>query len=425
LEFVNGVPTFQGTGGPGQGGRLTVIATEAILIAGQDSESFQSALASNAQFGSGRAGDLFIATPSLTMQGGRILAGTQTASSGDAGNLTLEVGRLVLTDGAQIDSSTSVPGQGGTVTVQAADAMIMIGPATGIFSRASGRGNAGQVILLAPTLQINEGAVIDSSTAGDGHGGHIAIQAQRIELSNGGTISTRSSGNGNAGNIVIQAGQIFQSRNGAVTTEAELADGGNILLIVGSLVELHDSQLTATVKSGVGRGGNITIDPQSVVLQRSQIRADAFGGPGGNVRIVAEVFLADPASVVSASSALGIAGTVDIRAPVTNLSGLVTPLPPEFAQVAALLRDRCAARLREGAVSSLVERGRDNVPANPDGVLPSRLYSGNSSVANSTSETTVSRQGRGTLNHKRHLQSRRQLTHSGSSHGQEPECAAQ
>ena len=121
-------------------------------------------------------------------------------------------------------------------------------------------------------------------------GGNIIVQAQEIELRNRGTVSTQSTGPGDAGNIVIQAGQTFQSRNGAVTTEADTADGGNITLMVGSLVELRDSQLTATVKCGEAQGGNIPIDPQAVVLQRSQIRADAFRGPGGNVRIVAEVF---------------------------------------------------------------------------------------------------------------------------------------
>jgi hypothetical protein len=55
-------------------------------------------------------------------------------------------------------------------------------------------------------------------------------------------------------------------------------------------------------------------------------------------------------------------------------------------KVAALLRDRCAARLREGAVSSLVERGRDGVPATPEGVLPSRLYRRIPGMAKPTSE---------------------------------------
>jgi large exoprotein involved in heme utilization and adhesion len=119
---------------------------------------------------------------------------------------------------------------------------------------------------------------------------------------------------------VLQANEVFWSRRGAVTTAADQADGGNIELTSGSRVELRDSQVTATVKTGVGKGGNIAIDPQFVILQGSQVRADAFGGPGGNVRIVAEVFLADPASQVSASSALGINGVVNIQAPVTNIS---------------------------------------------------------------------------------------------------------
>jgi hypothetical protein len=212
-----------------------------------------------------------------------------------------------------------------------------------------------------------------SDTSGGGEAGNIAIRGQQINLSNGGTIAASSSGKGDAGNIVIQAGTLFRSRNGAVTTEAAQADGGNIQLTATSRVELHDSQISATVQGGAGKGGNITIDPQATVLQRSQIRADAFGGPGGNVRLVTEVFLADPASQVSASSALNIPGTVNIQAAVTNLRELVAPLAPNFARATELLRDRCAARLREGTVSTFVVRGRDGVPAHPGGVLPQPL----------------------------------------------------
>jgi hypothetical protein len=136
------------------------------------------------------------------------------------------------------------------------------------------------------------------------------------------------------------------------------------------------------------------------------------------------VFLADPESRVSASSALGIAGTVDIQAPVSNLSGLVTPLPPEFAPATAFLRDRCAARLREGAVSSLVERGRDGVPANPEGVLPNRLYSGSAGAAGSTSDTAVARRGGLRPDDNRQVQGRRRPASNGSALAREPDCAA-
>jgi hypothetical protein len=85
------------------------------------------------------------------------------------------------------------------------------------------------------------------------------------------------------------------------------------------------------------------------------------------------VFLADPASLVSASSQLGIPGTVDIQAPVTSLSGTLAPLPQAFVNVAALLPARCAARAQDGRYSSLALGGRDGLPADPGGVLPSPL----------------------------------------------------
>jgi large exoprotein involved in heme utilization and adhesion len=169
----------------------------------------------------------------------------------------------------------------------------------------------------------------------------------------------------------------MESTDSVVTTEATRADGGEITVQAQHLVRLRGSAVTATVGGGAETvGGNITIDPQFVVLQNSQIVANASQGRGGRIDIQAQqAFLADPASLVSAAalSKLGIDGQVDIRAPVKSISGVVAPLPQAFASAAALLRSPCAARLHEGTVSTLVERGRDGVPATPDGVLPSRL----------------------------------------------------
>jgi hypothetical protein len=92
-----------------------------------------------------------------------------------------------------------------------------------------------------------------------------------------------------------------------------------------------------------------------------------FEGRGGNLFINAEVFLADPASFLSASGSLGITGTV------TSLTGSVVPLPQTFMSVAALLPARCATRWREGKASSLVLSGPDGLPADSSGVLPSPL----------------------------------------------------
>jgi hypothetical protein len=73
---------------------------------------------------------------------------------------------------------------------------------------------------------------------------------------------------------------------------------------------------------------------------------------------------------VSASSTLGLQRMVDIRAPVTNLSGAVASLPQAFMNVARLLSARCAARLGGGNVSNLVVDGREALPFDPGGLLP-------------------------------------------------------
>jgi hypothetical protein len=229
-------------------------------------------------------------------------------------------------------------------------------------------------VVHAGQIALREGGKIASDTSNAGRGGDLLLQARTIQLTEGAMISTESTGTGTAGDIHIQeADRLLLSGHSTVTTGATQADGGNIALTARTLIRLRDSQIITAVGSGEGRGGNISIDPEFLILENSQMTANAFGGPGGNITIRAGVFLADSGSRVTASSARNVSGEINIQAPITALSGVVAPLPQNFGAAGALLRDRCAARLWEGTVGSLVERGRDGVPATPDGVLPSRF----------------------------------------------------
>jgi hypothetical protein len=142
-------------------------------------------------------------------------------------------------------------------------------------------------------------------------------------------------------------------------------------------VYLLDSQITTSVQSGVGTGGNITLGSGGhpigfIILNGSQVRADAFGGPGGNIGVFAGTFLSGD-SVLSASSALSAPGVINIQAKFTDLSGNIAQLPETVLQAASLLRAACAARLSAGKASSLVVSGREGVPLEPGGVMPSPL----------------------------------------------------
>jgi filamentous hemagglutinin family protein len=95
----------------------------------------------------------------------------------------------------------------------------------------------------------------------------------------GAVISAESSGAGDAGNIRIMASDSFVARNSTVTTEAVQSDGGNIELQVGHLIHLSDSTLSAKVGGGSSTvGGNITVDPEFFIVERSRIIANAFQG---------------------------------------------------------------------------------------------------------------------------------------------------
>jgi filamentous hemagglutinin family protein len=359
LTLTGGASISTSTSGAGRGGRVTVTASEAIVIAGRNSAGEPSRLSVNA-YSEGPAGDIIVTTPRLSIDGGTIRAGT--AGEGPAGTGEVEVGTLTLTGGGTISTSTSGAGPGGTLTVTAREAIVIAGQNQETTSN-----------VIAGQNQETTPSGLVSMTQGQGQGGNLQISAKRIELRDSGSITASSAGDGPAGTLRIQASEAIHSQHGVVATAATRAGGGEIKLRAGHLVQLQDSEITTSVRGGGGDAGNLTLESPLVIAEGSQMVANAFEGIGGNIRIGAEVFLADPASLVSASSALGLQGTVNIQAPVTSLSGTLAPLPQAFVQVAALLPARCAARLSGGQTSSLVVGGRDGLPREPGSLLPSPL----------------------------------------------------
>src|SRR4029450_10021822 len=113
-----------------------------------------------------------------------------------------------------------------------------------------------------------------------------------------GISTSRRGGGGGGGSITLLFGNTLSMQGGsAITTTSLLADGGNISITsTGSTLSLFDSQITTSVQSGVGQGGNIALGSglhplDFLIMSDGQIRADAFGGPGGNIRIFADTFL--------------------------------------------------------------------------------------------------------------------------------------
>jgi large exoprotein involved in heme utilization and adhesion len=118
----------------------------------------------------------------------------------------------------------------------------------------------------------------------------------------------------------------------AISTEAATskASGGNITLHVRDFLYLVSSEITTSVKGETGNGGNIAIDPQLMILDHSSIIAQAIEGHGGNITITAGLFIPSSDSVVSATSQLGISGTVEINGPRVDVNGALVVLSSEL-----------------------------------------------------------------------------------------------
>ena len=389
LIMNDGQIVSQSSFSKGNGGKVTVTATESITTSGSGNLPF--AISTSTAGASpfcpetcGNAGNITLMAPTVVFN--EVGLNSSTTGQGNAGNILAEIGALTVMNGAQISASAQNPGvvtgAGGNITitgsVSPAQSVLIDGPGSGIFTDTEGSGAGGAVDLSARSLTIQNGGTISAKTSGtvpSSTGGSITVKmTDRVTMTGGASItaSSTSPGNANAGDISINAGQNLEMRDSSIKTESEKASGGNIDIQAVDRVRLVNSPISTSVPNGTGDGGNITIDPNVIVLQNSDITAKAVQGAGGNITLTTPLFLRDSSSQVDASSQFGVNGTVTIQSPTSNVSGSLGPLASKPSQAQALLTQRCAA-LVNGQASSFVVAGREQLPADPGGWLTSPL----------------------------------------------------
>jgi filamentous hemagglutinin family protein len=400
--------------GTGHGGTVVVNATGNVEVSGRSPAGPSSAL-STTTFGSGDGGEVFLrgnqiaiddggavtsetsgsgragaisvdASRQVTIDNGRI--STATSAAGAAGSIVIGTPLLAVSNGGIIDSSTTAAGNAGTVTANL-DTLNVTGGGQ-IRSRSGvdgvvGTGNAGRVNLSATdSISVSglspdgTGSAVSTSTIGPANGGAITLNAgDLVEVTNGGAITADSipadplGGSGLAGDINVTSGQdIVLGNGGLVSTRAQTSDGGNINLSAPNVIQLTSSEISTSVESGLGGGGNINLDPKFITLNHSQIVANAFGGPGGNISLTAtDGIIISPDSIISASSALSTQGTIEFNSPDTDVATGIAVLPASFLDVSRLLRGGCDTA--GGRASSLGVASRSTLPVHPDSYLPS------------------------------------------------------
>ncbi|MEH2437065.1 MAG: filamentous hemagglutinin N-terminal domain-containing protein [Nostoc sp.] len=336
---ISASTSLQSTGG---GGTLFVNARDSIQLIGtspiiEGEKPIPSGLFTVTQ-GAGNAGELKIETGQLIVQdGAQISASTSkestgeggtvsinardsiqligtngesrsglfvgTQATGNAGELNIETGQLIIQDGARISASASKEstGEGGSLSINARDSIELIGTspmgASGLFVGTEASGNAGNLNIETGKLIVQDGAQISASTSKEstGEGGSIIIKSGELNVLDNADITVSSQGTKKAGDLEITARSIKLDNQGKLIGQANSGDGGNITLNLQDLLLLRrNSEIsTSAGTSGAGgNGGNITINiPDGFIVanpnENSDITANAFSGSGGRVTIKA------------------------------------------------------------------------------------------------------------------------------------------
>ncbi|WP_447963427.1 two-partner secretion domain-containing protein [Nitrospira sp. Ecomares 2.1] len=290
-------------------------------------------------------------------------------ATGIAGNINIQAGTLNLEQGL-VSARTASAGVGGTIEVSTSQLSLTEGST--ITAGSTSTGNSGGINLKADaTVLISNSDVTTEAT--ESVGGNISLMANNVTLDNHAIVSASSSGPGNAGSIQITANDTIYLDKATVATDAQMASGGNITLTANQMIQLVDSTIASSVQGEEAdtTGGDVTLDPDFIILQNSDILAKAVAGQGGNITLIAnKAVLLDAQSTLDASSQTGISGAVRIESPIQVLSGTIAPLPDQPVNVATLYASRCVAG-EGGHFSTFVDSKTDSVAPTPGTFLAS------------------------------------------------------
>ncbi len=339
-----------------------------------------------------RGGDVVITGESVRFSGenengpSKVYTSAETTKqyAGDAGNIRIEADNILFEESGGITAHTNGPGNAGIIEIKTSTLELNRGSVSSASQSGGKGGNAGTIDIAADkSINLDNHSVITTETAGEksidpsgeekGNAGNISLKTCRLELDNESSVSSESTldsdNAGDAGTISIDiCDSLVIRNNSAITTLAEGGGGGRIYVKSVNQLYLHNSEITSSVSQGVGNGGDVVVGALSpegikegsefVILNESNISANADFGDGGAIFIITENYIKATDSDVTASSRRGNDGTVTIMAPDQDISSSLILLPEKYLDAARWLNKPCAAR-SPGKMSRFVMGGRD------------------------------------------------------------------
>ncbi len=357
-----------------------------VRVLTNDLTATDGSVISSSSFGTGMGGNVWVTANEIELFGigsNVIPTGiiTNSLNTGKSGNVTIDTRELRLNQGATVNS-TSLSGSGaGNVTINASDSININGQKQNFFSTIS-----------SSIVTVNEDIqnIFIIPKISSGNSGNVTINTPLLNIAQSGSVSVRNERTGDAGTIFINTEEINLGNTGNVIANSASGTGGNINLETDQLQLDENSTIAATAEND-GDGGNISINTGSLIAkQNSQVAANAFQGRGGNLNINAQgLFLFDsPENIFSASSELGIDGTITINTPDINLQKELEPSKLEFITANEAIANSCLARKNQKG--SFTVNRHDSFPRNPNSSYSDTSYSltGIDSLTTTTKQPT-------------------------------------
>jgi large exoprotein involved in heme utilization and adhesion len=316
--------------------------------------------------GQGNAGDVNIVASNTAAFDGvgsnglpsGALSSVEETAVGRGGNINVAAGSIALTNGAQLRASTFGSGNAGNVNILASGTVSF-----------NGVGSDG----------LPSGAFSSVNEEATGDGGSINISTRSLSVNHGAQVNVSSLEKaGNAGNLYIEADSIYLDNQGTFRADSVSGRGGNVYLQAQDLLLLRrNSQISAisgTSDAG-GYGGNFSIDAlfiAAIPSENSDIITNAFTGIGGNIRITAQggIFGTQFRQQLTPKSDIVASGTVQLYIPNVNPTQGLVKLPTTPVDPSRQIDQGCssAGRLAHQE-SKFTIIGRRGLPQSPTEVI--------------------------------------------------------
>jgi filamentous hemagglutinin family protein len=273
-------------------------------------------------------------------------------SGGDAGNLTINTGRLTVSNGAEVSAGTTTTGRAGNLSVNARDFIELSGTSlndarrglftiggrvpSGLRNETTGRGLGGNLTIETGRLIVRDGAWVTTGTGGQMPGGELTVNAsESVDLSGSSeannlpsVLSSGTQGAGNAKPLTINT-QRLSVRDGAIISAGTSGSGqgGALTINASDSVELIGTSrlgLSAELLNqliGVA-GARVFGIVENSPFSSAVITGSAGNGNAGTLNInTGRLLILDGAQASVSTVGPGNAGSLNVRAATVELTG--------------------------------------------------------------------------------------------------------